>query len=107
MSRNCRAAVSGGPTDAHEAPPSVVRSTVPPVPLTHATLRLTADRPRKRASLPVGVSSHATSAGVIRLVPAPVSRDVGAAVETALTAPTSSPDSPTTASERRSRGPMD
>src|SRR4051812_45732032 len=86
MSRNCRVDVSGGPTDVHEAPPSVVRSTVPSVPLTHATLWLTADSPRNRALLPVGDSCHATSAGVIRLVPGPASREDDAAVETAATA---------------------
>src|SRR5204862_133543 len=45
----------GGETLRQLCPPSVVRSTVPRLPLTQATLRLTADRPRKRAAVvPVG-----------------------------------------------------
>jgi hypothetical protein len=58
MSRNCSALVPGGPTCCHVAPPSIVLRTVPRLPLAHATFALTADRPRRRAVEPVGVSCH-------------------------------------------------
>jgi hypothetical protein len=55
MSRNCSAAVPGGPTELQLVPPSVVRRTVPVVPLTHAVWASMADRPRNRSLVPVGV----------------------------------------------------
>ena len=58
MSRNWSAEVPGGPTDCQVAPLSVVRSTVPTLPLAHAALSLTAESPRSRAVEPVGVSSQ-------------------------------------------------
>jgi hypothetical protein len=59
MSRNWRSDVPGGPTQDHVTPLSAVRKTVPSDPLTQATLRLTAESPRKWAVLPVGVACHA------------------------------------------------
>ena len=57
MSRNCSVSVPSpsGLTSSHVAPPSVVRSTVPFVPLTQATCDDTGARPRKRSVVPVGV----------------------------------------------------
>jgi hypothetical protein len=59
MSRNCNAEVPGGGTFCHVAPRSTVRSTVPRLPLAHATSALTAERPRNPAVEPVGVSRQA------------------------------------------------
>src|SRR5689334_9386261 len=56
MSRNCRSAVSGGPTERQDRPPSTVRRTGPPVPLAQATRSLTAARPRSRAVVPLSRS---------------------------------------------------
>jgi hypothetical protein len=55
MSRNSKADVPGGPTDCHVRPASVVRTTVPSVPLAHAVVALTAESPRNWAAEPVGV----------------------------------------------------
>ena len=59
MSRNCRVAVPGGPTLCQVAPRSVVRRTVPRLPLAHAVVELTAERPRSLADEPVGVLCQA------------------------------------------------
>ena len=59
MSRNACASASGGATFSQVAPPSSVRSTVPPLPLTHATSALTAETPRRPEVVPVGRSSQA------------------------------------------------
>src|SRR5687767_14433165 len=56
MSRNCSVSVPGGPTDCQVAPRSVVRRTVPALPLAQATFALTAESPRRLAVEPVGVS---------------------------------------------------
>ncbi len=59
MSRNWRSAAPGGETFRQLAPPSVVRSTVPAVPATHAVLLLTAESPRNRTSAaPLSLSSQ-------------------------------------------------
>ena len=55
MSRNCSVSVPGGPTELQLAPLSVVRRTVPVVPLTHAVDASMTDRPRNRSCEPVGV----------------------------------------------------
>src|SRR3954451_8735413 len=56
MSRNCRLPAPGTETSDQLRPPSVVRSTTPSYPLTHATFLLTAARPRKCEALPVSSS---------------------------------------------------
>src|SRR5262245_27920794 len=56
MSRNCSVAVPGGPTDDQVEPLVTVRSTVPALPLAQAVLWSSAERPRRRAVEPVGVS---------------------------------------------------
>src|SRR3954449_939012 len=59
MSRNWSVSVPGGPTDCQVAPRSVVRRTVPTLPLAQATFALTAESPRRLAVEPVGVSCQA------------------------------------------------
>src|SRR4051812_17628517 len=61
MSRNWSGSVPGGETFAKEAPPSTVRSTVPPVPLTQATRPLTGARPRNWALVGVGFSCQCSA----------------------------------------------
>ena len=87
MSRNCSASVPGGPTEAQVAPPSVVRRTVPAVPLTQATLRLTADSPRNRCTLPVAVSCHERSSAEIRAAADPGAAEAASATGAAPTTP--------------------
>ena len=64
MSRKSSRSASGIGSFCHEAPPSAVRSTVPPAPLAQATLSLTALTPRSRAVTPLacGVQRGATGA---------------------------------------------
>src|SRR5262245_6989669 len=59
MSRNWSVEVPGGPTDCQVAPRSVVRKTVPALPLAQATFLLTAESPRRLAVDPVVTLCHA------------------------------------------------
>ncbi|CAM5654215.1 hypothetical protein SNARM312S_01470 [Streptomyces narbonensis] len=61
-SRNSSSPAPGGETFRQLRPPSVVRSTVPLEPAAQAVLRSTAASPRKRASVPVGVSCQPAAA---------------------------------------------
>jgi hypothetical protein len=52
----------GGVIRVHRRPPSVVRSTVPALPLAHATPSFTALTPRRLAVLPLGCNRHGACA---------------------------------------------
>ena len=69
----------GGPTDCQVAPRSVVRRTVPRLPLAQATFSLTAESPRRLAVEPVGVTCHAKSS----FLPDANASDVATSMETA------------------------
>lgn len=88
MSRNCRSWAPGGETFRQFAPPSTVRSTVPPEPATQAVFRLTADSPRKRTSAPLSFSSQW---GIFAAASATVCACAGTAVSTAASAVAHSP----------------
>ena len=72
MSRKSSDAVSGGDTRAQVTPPSVVRTTVPLVPLAHATVALTALTPRNRSVVPVACGVHAAWADARPTSPAAI-----------------------------------